>query len=104
MIGKRLGQYEIVAQLGAGGMAVVYRAHQSRIDRDVAIKVIKPERQEATEFIKRFQREAKTIASLSHPILSKFLIMGKMKTWSTWLWNSCAVVVWLICSGGARSP
>src|SRR5258708_18623298 len=77
MIGKHLGQYEILAELGAGGMAVVYRAYQAAIDRDVAIKVIKPERQDAGEFVKRFRREAKTIASLSHPHIVKVFDYGE---------------------------
>jgi serine/threonine-protein kinase len=77
MIGKRIGQYEILAELGAGGMAVVYRAYQSAIDRDVAIKVIKPERRDDGEFLKRFQREARTIASLSHPHIVKVFDYGE---------------------------
>lgn len=63
----RLGPYEIISQLGAGGMGEVYRARDTRLERDVAIKVL-PERfaQDHTA-LARFQREARAIASLSHP-------------------------------------
>src|SRR5215472_6724941 len=63
----RLGPYEITAQLGAGGMGEVYRARDTRLERDVAIKVL-PERfaQDHTA-LARFQREARAVASLTHP-------------------------------------
>jgi Tol biopolymer transport system component len=71
--GTRLGPYEILAPLGAGGMGEVYRARDSRLDRDVAIKVL-PERVATdTAARERFEREAKAVAALSHPnILSIF--------------------------------
>src|ERR1700756_1160486 len=59
--GERLGPYEIVAALGAGGMGEVYRARDTRIGREVAIKV------SAERFSDRFNREARAIASLNHP-------------------------------------
>ncbi|HLY26417.1 MAG TPA: serine/threonine-protein kinase, partial [Aggregatilineales bacterium] len=77
LIGQRVGQYEIIALLGKGGMAVVYRARQSSIGRDVAIKVIKPDLAETEEFEKRFQREAEAIASLSHPFILKVFDYGQ---------------------------
>jgi len=58
--GTRLGPYEILAPIGAGGMGEVYRAHDSRLDRDVAIKVSK------AQFSERFTREARAIAALNH--------------------------------------
>ena len=58
--GQRLGPYEIVAPIGAGGMGKVYRARDTRLKRDVAIKVC------ATQFTERFGREARVIASLNH--------------------------------------
>ena len=58
--GTRLGPYEILASIGAGGMGEVYRAHDSRLDRDVAIKVSK------AQFTERFTREARAIAALNH--------------------------------------
>lgn len=77
MIGRRLGQYEIVAKLGAGGMATVYRARQTSVDRDVAIKVIQPDLMADAGFIERFHREAKTIASLSHLHILKVFDYGQ---------------------------
>ena len=67
MIGTRLGQYEIVAALGAGGMGEVYRATDARLGRAVAIKVL-PARLAADESARaRFEREAQAVAALSHP-------------------------------------
>jgi len=77
LIGQRLGQYDIVSLLGEGGMAVVYRARQTSIERDVAIKVIKPDLLSSAEFIARFQREATTTASLSHPHIRKVFDYGQ---------------------------
>jgi serine/threonine-protein kinase len=65
--GSRLGPYEIVAPLGAGGMGEVYRAHDSRLGRDVAIKALPAEFAQDPERLGRFEREAQTLASLSHP-------------------------------------
>src|SRR5579859_1811110 len=65
--GRRLGQYEIVSLLGKGGMAIVYKARQSSMDRDVAIKVISNELGENPDFVARFEREVRLIARLQHP-------------------------------------
>ena len=65
--GARLGPYEIVSALGAGGMGEVYRARDTRLDRDVAIKVLPEAFAADAERVARFQREAKTLASLNHP-------------------------------------
>src|ERR1700751_5465129 len=59
--GTKLGPYEILAPIGAGGMGQVYRAHDTRLPRDVAIKVL------AERFSERFEKEARAIASLNHP-------------------------------------
>src|SRR6266487_6891477 len=65
--GSRLGPFEIVAPLGAGGMGEVYRARDERLKRDVAIKVL-PDRLAADpQALSRFEREAKAVAALSHP-------------------------------------
>src|SRR4029077_10307441 len=67
MIGKRLSHYRIEEKIGAGGMGVVYRAHDEQLDRDVAIKVL-PSRSLADETTqKRFRREALSLARLNHP-------------------------------------
>ena len=67
MIGTRIGQYEITAQIGEGGMGEVYRARDTRLDRDVAIKVLLEHRLESADARQRFEREAKAVAALSHP-------------------------------------
>jgi len=64
--GTRLGQYEIIAALGAGGMGEVYRAHDERLDRDVAVKVLPEAVAQDEARLARFEREAKLLASLSH--------------------------------------
>jgi serine/threonine-protein kinase len=64
--GDRLGRYEILGPLGAGGMGEVYRAHDERLDRDVAIKVLPEEVAQDQARLTRFEREAKLLASLSH--------------------------------------
>ena len=65
--GTRLGPYEIIAPLGAGGMGEVYRAHDSRLGRDVAVKVLPEHLSADPEVRARFEREAKTVSSLNHP-------------------------------------
>jgi formylglycine-generating enzyme required for sulfatase activity/tRNA A-37 threonylcarbamoyl transferase component Bud32 len=61
-----VGQYNIVKQIGKGGMATVYKAYQSNLDRYVAVKVLSPELAETEDFIARFEREARAIARLRH--------------------------------------
>jgi serine/threonine-protein kinase len=63
----RLGNYEILAEFGAGAMGVVYRAHDTVLDRDVAIKVLADEFIADADRVARFEREAKLLASLNHP-------------------------------------
>jgi hypothetical protein len=65
--GTRLGSYEIVAPIGTGGMGEVYRARDTKLDRDVAIKVLPPHLASDPEALARFEREAKAVAALSHP-------------------------------------
>jgi serine/threonine-protein kinase len=76
LIGQRLGQYEIIAKLGAGGMATVYRARQASVDRDVAIKVIRTDLMEDENFVARFRNEARLIASLQHLHILKVFDYG----------------------------
>src|SRR6187549_1993682 len=71
--GSRLGAYEVIAPLGAGGMGAVYRARDPRLDREVAIKVLSSELATDPVALTRFEREAMSVARLSHPnILSIF--------------------------------
>src|SRR5215470_15979361 len=65
--GARLGPYEILAAIGAGGMGEVYRARDTKLGRDVAIKVLPEAFVADPERVARFQREAKTLAALNHP-------------------------------------
>jgi serine/threonine protein kinase len=65
--GTRLGPYEILAAIGAGGMGEVYKARDTRLDRSVAIKVLPAQVSADPDRRARFEREAKTIAGLSHP-------------------------------------
>src|SRR6516165_12383338 len=66
-LGTKLGPYEIVAPLGVGGMGEVYRARDTRLERTVAIKILPAELSSDPVRKQRFEREAKTISSLSHP-------------------------------------
>ena len=68
--GARIGPYEVLARLGAGGMGEVYKARDVRLDRAVAIKVLSSHLASDAQFRQRFEREARTLASLSHPHIS----------------------------------
>src|ERR1019366_5501337 len=71
--GSRLGPYEILSPLGAGGMGEVYRAHDARLDRTVAIKILPTSFAADHERLQRFAQEARAAAALNHPnILSIF--------------------------------
>jgi eukaryotic-like serine/threonine-protein kinase len=65
--GTRLGNFELVGQLGAGGMGEVYRAKDTKPDREVAIKVLPAAYAQHPERLARFEREARVLASLNHP-------------------------------------
>src|SRR6266852_1607987 len=69
--GSRLGPYEIVAPIGAGGMGEVWRGRDTRLDRNVAIKIVPP------EFAQRFEREAKSISSINHPHICTLYDVGE---------------------------
>jgi serine/threonine protein kinase/pimeloyl-ACP methyl ester carboxylesterase len=67
LLGRQFGPYRILCALGAGGMGEVYRAHDSKLDRDVAIKTLPWEFERDSQRLARFRREARTLASLNHP-------------------------------------
>ena len=67
MVGSRLGCYEITKLLGKGGMGEVYRAHDAKLKRDVAIKILPDEFSGDADRVRRFQREAEALAALNHP-------------------------------------
>ena len=66
-IGTRIGVYEVAEKIGEGGMGEVYRAHDTTLDRDVALKVLSEAFTADPDRLARFQREAKVLASLNHP-------------------------------------
>ena len=68
--GDKLGPYEILAPIGAGGMGEVWKAHDTRLDRFVAIKTSK------AQFSQRFAREARAIAALNHPHICQLYDVG----------------------------
>jgi serine/threonine protein kinase/TolB-like protein/Flp pilus assembly protein TadD len=67
MIGKRLAHYDVLEKIGSGGMGEVYRARDTRLDRDVALKILPPEMARDPDRRARFEREARAIAALKHP-------------------------------------
>ena len=75
--GTRLGPYEILALIGAGGMGVVYKAKDTRLDRTVAIKVLPEHLAESPERKARFEREAKAISQLNHPHICTLYDVGQ---------------------------
>jgi serine/threonine protein kinase len=74
--GTKLGPYEVAGLLGAGGMGEVYRAKDSRLGRDVAIKILPKEMSADPARKQRFEREAKTISSLNHPHICVLAVAG----------------------------
>src|SRR6266545_2444043 len=75
--GSRLGPYQIVSPLGAGGMGEVYKARDTRLDRTVAIKVLPEALAADPQFRERFDREARTISRLAHPNICTLFDVGE---------------------------
>src|SRR5215470_10625855 len=74
--GSRIGPYEVLGLLGAGGMGEVYRARDSRIGREVAVKVLPASFADDRDRLQRFEREARTAGSLNHPNLLSLFDVG----------------------------
>src|SRR5438128_1871913 len=74
--GTKLGPYEIVSPLGTGGMGEVYRAHDTRLGRDVAVKVLPEDLSSNPDLKARFEREARAISALSHPHICHLYDVG----------------------------
>ena len=75
--GTKLGPYEILAPIGAGGMGEVYKAKDTRLGRDVAVKVLPALLSSSAELRQRLDREAKTISALSHPHICALFDVGR---------------------------
>src|SRR3984885_9673469 len=75
--GTKLGPYEILSPLGAGGMGEVYRARDTRLDRIVAVKILPTHLSSDSEFKQRFEREARTVSSLNHPHICQLFDVGR---------------------------
>src|SRR5712664_2607528 len=75
--GRRLGPYEILSAVGAGGMGEVYKARDTRLDRIVAIKVLPAHLADRAELRERFEREARVVASLNHPHICTLFDIGQ---------------------------
>src|SRR5215510_10104385 len=69
--GARIGQYEVTSPLGEGGMGVVFRAHDTKLQRDVALKLLPDHFADDPDRLVRFQREAQVLASLNHPKIAQ---------------------------------
>ena len=77
LVGKTVGQYQIVGPIGHGGMASVYKAYQPALDRYVAMKVLSAQHALTLEFSERFVREAKAVAQLNHPNILPVIDFGQ---------------------------
>jgi len=75
--GSRLGPYDIVAHLGAGGMGEVYEARDTRLGRIVAIKILPSQATASDDLRRRFEQEARAIASLNHPHICVLFDIGR---------------------------
>jgi eukaryotic-like serine/threonine-protein kinase len=75
--GTRLGPYEILAPLGAGGMGEVYRARDTRLGRDVALKILPESFARDTDRLHRFEQEARAVAALNHPNILAVFDIGR---------------------------
>src|SRR2546423_3053088 len=75
--GQRLGPYEIVGRIGAGGMGEVWRARDTRLDRSVAVKILPEHLSADPQFRERFEREARTISALTHPHICTLHDIGR---------------------------
>jgi eukaryotic-like serine/threonine-protein kinase len=87
MIGTKLAHYEITGHLGTGGMGEVYRATDTKLKRDVAIKILPEEFSREPARVSRFQREAEVLAALNHLNIAAIYDLKKRAVSSASLWN-----------------
>jgi len=98
--GTRLGPYEISTLLGAGGMGEVYRARDTKLNRDVALKILPDAFASDPDRLARFTREAQTLASLNHPNIAHIYGLDRQDATSFTSWNSSRS---RICHSGSRA-
>jgi serine/threonine protein kinase/tetratricopeptide (TPR) repeat protein len=77
LIGSTLGRFEVISELGRGGMAIVYKARQADLDRIVALKVLPPELTHDSSYVARFRQEARSAARLEHPHIMPIFEVGE---------------------------
>src|SRR6266516_7200617 len=87
-IGTQLGSHEITALLGKGGMGEVYRARDTKLKREVAIKILPDEFSRDPERLARFQREAEVLASLNHPNIAAIYDVDEANSSRFLVWSS----------------
>lgn len=93
--GTKLGPYEIVSPLGAGGMGEVYRGRDTRLDRTVAVKILPSHLPSNPEAKQRFEREARAISSLNHPNICTCMTSATRTGRISWSWNTSKARPWL---------
>ncbi|GAC1428511.1 MAG: hypothetical protein NVS9B5_03310 [Terriglobales bacterium] len=107
--GTKLAPYEIVSPLGAGGMGEVYRARDSRLGRDVALKILPDSLSRNTDRLSRFAQEARAVAALNHPDILAVFDIGAFNGspfWSQSYWKAkpCALhSTGALCRSARRS-
>ena len=102
--GTALGPYAVTAKIGEGGMGEVYRARDTKLDRDVALKVLPQAFTDDPDRLARFEREAKVLASLNHPNIGHLYGLEEAEGQKALVLNWLKGRRWLIGSRRARSP
>ena len=85
--GSTLGPYEVTAKIGEGGMGEVYRARDTKLDRNVALKVLPQAFTDDPDRLARFEREAKVLASLNHPNIGHIYGLEEAEGRRRWFWS-----------------
>ena len=107
--GERLGPFEIAGPIGAGGMGEVYRARDTRLGRDVAVKVLSVESIADPDRLERFEQEARAASALNHPNIVTIYDIGddgRRRPTSRWSWSTGETLRRLLAAGrcpGRRS-
>jgi serine/threonine protein kinase len=102
--GVVLGNYRIIEHLGEGGMGMVYKATDTKLGREVALKLLRPEMLDDAASVARFEREARTLASLNHPRIALIYDLEEYAGAVFWHWSTCPERRWQIVCGAGRCP